>query len=110
MARRSAGKELDQSRRHLVFKTQSETRISEQAELHSHAELIAGATLRQNKIPVVVTDGIKPDQGGIVVRHSEKAVAVGVVQQAPSRHRALRLFVRQSILSRSIAVLSGNHA
>jgi hypothetical protein len=105
-----AGNELHQGKRYFVVEAQPKTRISEQADLYGHTELIVGAAPRQNEIPVAVTERIKPEQGGLVVRHSEEPFAVGIVQQAPSCHRVLRLLVRQSILSRPIALLSGKHA
>jgi hypothetical protein len=40
------GEELDQRRRRLALEPQAESRVSEQADLNGHAELIAGAALR----------------------------------------------------------------
>jgi len=77
---------LHQNKRRFVFETQPNAGVSEQADLHGHAELIAGAALRQNEIPVGFAQRIKPDQGAIVVRHSEQPFAIGVIQEAPSRH------------------------
>ena len=104
------GEELDQGGGRLVFEAQSKTRISEQADLHGHAELIAGAALRQDEVAVGVAERIEPDQGGVVAGRLEKPLC------APPRSAGLvaplrpPIAVRQSILSRSIADLSGNHA
>jgi hypothetical protein len=79
-------KKLHQRKRRFVFETQPNAGVSEQAYLDRHAELIAGAALRQNEIPVGFAERIKPDQGAIVVRRSEQPLAIGVIQEAPSRH------------------------
>jgi hypothetical protein len=50
----------------------------------------------------------KPDQGAILLRHSELPFAIGIIQEAPSRDCIVCLPVRQSILCRSIAPLSEN--
>jgi hypothetical protein len=82
--------ELDQGGGRPGFEAQAKTRISEQADLHGHAELIAGAAFRQDEVAVGVAERIKPDQGSVVAGHLEKPCALRVVQQAPSRHCALR--------------------
>ena len=68
------------------------------------------AALRQDEVAVLATERIKAGQRGIIARHSEKPLAIGLVQQAPSRYVALQARVRQSILMRSIVPLSGNQA
>lgn len=67
----------------------------------------AGAALRRYEVAVVVAERIEPDQGNVVVGRRDAPLAIGLTQQAPSR---LQPCVRQSILGRSIAYLSGKGA
>ena len=84
------GEELNQGGGRLVVEAQSKTRIPQQADLHGHAELIAGAAFRQDEVAVGVAERIEPDQGGVITGRLEKPGALRVVQQASSRHCALR--------------------
>jgi hypothetical protein len=76
---------LDDQGGSMVQKLEDMGRLTH-GDLDGHAELIAGAALRQNEIPVGFAERIKPDQGAIVVRRSEQPFAIGVIQEAPSRH------------------------
>ena len=74
--------------------------------MDGHARLIANAAPRQNEVTVIVIEGIKPDQGGVVVGRCEEPLAIRIVQQAPSC-RGHSNHLSRNGLFRSMPILSG---
>lgn len=60
------GDKLDQGCGRLAFEAPFDPRISEQADLHGHAELITGTAFRGEEIAVSVAERIEPCQAGLV--------------------------------------------